>query len=420
MLFLYRLGLLVYSGLMYLAALWHPKAKLWVGGRKGLIQKVAEKLNTAEQRAWFHFASLGEFEQGRPVMEALKKERPELKLVVTFFSPSGYEIRKNYALVEAVFYLPLDTPQHAADFIRLVNPQMAIFTKYEYWYFFFRELHRKRIPLYLISGIFRPKQVFFKWYGGLYRRMLGFVSHFFVQNTESQDLLAQLGFDQVSVSGDTRFDRVAELAHHPRVLPELKAFCGSSPVFIAGSTWPADEALLCELLKKYPDWKLIIAPHEVDEAHIQELMKRFPKGQAIRYTELESQNLKVKNRTTHNLQPAILIVDTIGMLSSLYAYGDVAYIGGGFGKGIHNTLEAAAYGLPVIFGPNYEKFQEAKDLIEESAGFSVANVQELERVFGSLQDEAKRKAAGKAAGAYVQNQVGATAVILKHILSYRA
>lgn len=407
MLFLYRIGLVVFGLLMQLAALWHPKAKRWVAGRKNLLERMAAEIQPSTQHIWFHFASLGEFEQGRPVMEALKKERPETKLIITFFSPSGYEIRKNYELAEHVFYLPLDTPQHAAEFIRIVRPQLAVFTKYEYWYFCFRALSRQQIPLYIVSGIFRKDQVFFTWYGGLHRRMLGFVKHFFVQNQESVDLLSSLGFRNTTLSGDTRFDRVYELAKHSQDLPEIKSFCGESPVLIAGSTWPEDEALLVELLQKYPDWKLIIAPHEVDEAHIQAILQRFPKGQAVRYSDL----------TAHNQKPTTLIIDTIGLLSSLYAYGDVAYIGGGFGKGIHNTLEAAAYDIPVIFGPNYQKFQEAKDLIALNAGFTVADEEELLAIMRELQDKRTRTESGKAAGQYVKSKAGATQVIVKHLLN---
>jgi 3-deoxy-D-manno-octulosonic-acid transferase len=418
MLFLYRIGLVLFGLLMQLAALWHPKAKRWVAGRKNLLERMATEIKPSKQHIWFHFASLGEFEQGRPVMEALKKERPETKLIITFFSPSGYEIRKNYELAEHVFYLPLDTPQHAAEFIRIVRPQLAVFTKYEYWYFYFRALSRQQIPLYIVSGIFRKDQVFFTWYGGLHRRMLNFVKHFFVQNQESIDLLSSLGFNNATLSGDTRFDRVYELAKHPKDLPEINSFCGESPVFIAGSTWPEDEALLAELLQHYPDWKLIIAPHEVDEAHIHSILQRFPEGQAIRYSELKSEYLKDKNEfSILNTQYSILVIDTIGLLSSLYAYGDLAYIGGGFGKGIHNTLEAAAYGIPVIFGPNYQKFQEAKDLIKLNAGFTVTTQDELLKIMRELQDKLTRTEAGKAAGHYVESKAGATQVISKHLLN---
>lgn len=407
MLFLYRLGIAVFSLLMRIAAFWHPKARLWVQGRQHLLDRIARETQGWDSSAWFHFASLGEFEQGRPVMEALRKARPELKIVVTFFSPSGYEIRKDYAGADRVFYLPMDSPENAATFIRLIKPEMAVFTKYEYWFFYFRELYRQEIPLYMISSIFRPDQVFFKWYGSLHRQMLTYVKHFFVQNEESKNLLSHLGFQNTSLAGDTRFDRVAALSQHPKKIQEVADFCEDSKVLVAGSTWPEDEVLLANLLVKLPDWKLIIAPHEVDEAHIQEILKRFPEGQAIRFSKLKTPNSK----------PQTLVIDTIGLLSSLYAYGDIAYIGGGFGKGIHNTLEAATYGIPIIFGPNYQKFQEAKYLISEGAGFCIANAQELAAVFHTLQDAGQRKSAGKAAGHYVQSRVGATEIILKQLLS---
>ncbi len=412
MLFLYRLGIAVFSLLMRIAAFWHPKAKLWVQGRQHLLGRIARETQGWDSSAWFHFASLGEFEQGRPVMEALKKARPELKIVVTFFSPSGYEIRKNYTGADRVFYLPTDTPQIAATFIRLINPEMAIFTKYEYWFFYFRQLHRQGIPLYMISSIFRPDQVFFKWYGSLHRQMLGFVQQFFVQNEESKALLAQLGQQNVTVAGDTRFDRVAELAVNHRDLPEVAAFAGKSKVLVAGSTWPEDELLLATLLEQQPDWKMIIAPHEVDEAHIQELHKRFPEGHAIRYSELQTPN---SEPTSQKREHRTLIIDTIGLLSSLYAYGDIAYIGGGFGKGIHNTLEAAAYGIPVIFGPNYEKFQEAKDLISEGAGFEISNAEDLAFTFQKLAIANNCKKAGTIARQYVQSRTGATELILQEL-----
>lgn len=406
MLFLYRLGIAVFSLLMRIAAFWHPKAKLWVQGRQHLLDRIARETQGWDSSAWFHFASLGEFEQGRPVMEALKKNRPELKILVTFFSPSGYEIRKDYSGADKVFYLPIDTPRNAATFIRLIKPEMAVFTKYEYWFFYFRELYRQEIPLYMISSIFRPDQVFFKWYGSLHRQMLTYVKHFFVQNKESKNLLSHLGFQNTSLAGDTRFDRVAALSQHPKKIKEVAEFCEDSKVLVAGSTWPEDEARLAELLLQHPNWKLILAPHEVDEAHIQAILQRFPEGQAIRFSKLETQNSK----------PQTLVIDTIGLLSSLYAYGDIAYIGGGFGKGIHNTLEAATYGIPIIFGPNYQKFQEAKDLISEGAGFSIANAEELTDTFQQLTDASYRKKAGNKAKHYVQSRVGATEIILKQLL----
>lgn len=406
MLLLYRCGLSIFYILMKLASIWHHKAKLWVNGREDWAQKLAKQLGAIDSTVWFHFASLGEFEQGRPVMEALKKAAPDTQLVISFFSPSGYEIRKNYPLAKAVCYLPLDSPKNAQKFIELIKPKYAVFTKYEYWFYFFRTLHEQHIPLYLVSGIFRENQVFFKWYGGFYRQMLGFIRYFFVQNEESKTLLNSLGITQVAVSGDTRFDRVTENAQHKKELKEIKDFCGKAKVLIAGSTWPADEELLISIIERYPSWKFIIAPHEISEANLQRLEKQLV-GKTMRYSSLTGK---------HSTLPEVLIIDNIGLLSSLYAYGDVAYIGGGFGKGIHNTLEAAAFGLPIIFGPKYQKFQEAKDLIQIQAGFSISNKAELNDCFDRLQADTKHSAGAKAK-AYVAAHTGATDQLLKKILS---
>ena len=406
MLLLYRFSLSIFYILMRFASLWHPKAKLWVNGRQHWEEELRKKVGKIESSIWFHFASLGEFEQGRPVLEALKKAEPETNIIISFFSPSGYEIRKNYPLAKAVCYLPLDSPRNAQKFIELIKPKYAVFTKYEYWFYYFKTLQQQHIPLYLISGIFRHNQVFFKWYGVFYRQMLGFISYFFVQNKESKTLLKSLGITQVVVSGDTRFDRVAEHAKNKKELKEIEAFCGSSKVLVAGSTWSADEELLKSIIESYTDWKCIIAPHEISEANLQHLEKQLA-GKTIRYS-----NLKAHKSTL----PQVLIMDNIGLLSSLYAYGTIAYIGGGFGKGIHNTLEAAAFGLPVIFGPRYEKFQEAKDLIEAKAGFSISNQAELNSCYKLLQADTENTA-GTKEKAYVDSHTGATAQILKKILA---
>jgi 3-deoxy-D-manno-octulosonic-acid transferase len=406
MLLLYRFSLSIFYILMRFVSLWHPKAKLWVNGRQHWEEELRKKVGKIESSVWFHFASLGEFEQGRPVLEALKKAEPETNIIISFFSPSGYEIRKNYPLAKAVCYLPLDSPRNAQKFIELIKPKYAVFTKYEYWFYYFKTLHLQHIPLYLISGIFRHNQVFFKWYGGFYRQMLGFISYFFVQNQQSKTLLNSLGITQVAVSGDTRFDRVAENAKNKTELKDIEAFCGSSKVLVAGSTWSADEELLNTIIENYPDWKFIIAPHEIAEANIQRLEEQLL-DKTIRYS-----NLKVHKSTP----PQVLIIDNIGLLSSLYAYGTIAYIGGGFGKSIHNTLEAAAFGLPVIFGPRYQKFQEAKDLVELKAGFSISKQTELDSCFKLLQADTKNSAGAKAK-AYVDSHTGASTQILKKILA---
>jgi 3-deoxy-D-manno-octulosonic-acid transferase len=402
MLWLYNIGILLYRFVLSFASIFNNKAKLFRKGRKNIFLTINKQIDSSKKHIWFHFASLGEFEQGRPVLEALKNIYPEKGIVVTFFSPSGYEIRKNYALAEGVFYLPLDTKDNAAEFIRLINPEIAVFTKYEFWHHYFKTLHKQRIPLLLISGIFRPNQVFFKWYGSFYRRILSYVSHFFVQNEESVQLLKSINLENVSLSGDTRFDRVAENAETPKDLPLIARFCRGSKVFIAGSTWLPDEKVLTSSIIDTTDWKFIIAPHEIDENHISQLMALLPG--ALRYSEAVSGTIPDNTR--------VLVIDNIGMLSSIYRYADLAYIGGGFGVGIHNTLEAAAFGIPLIFGPKYQKFQEAKDLIDLGAAISIQNENELSAAFEKLQKDQK---AGLKASKYVSDKKGSTAQIVKFI-----
>ncbi|RWU05738.1 3-deoxy-D-manno-octulosonic acid transferase [Pedobacter chitinilyticus] len=402
MYWLYNISMLIYGLLVRLASLFNAKAKLFIEGRKGIFKHISAKFNGNERPIWFHFASLGEFEQGRPVLESIKASKPSEKIIVTFFSPSGYEIRKNYALADGIFYLPLDTISNAHKFVSLVNPKMAIFTKYEFWPNYFNALANQNIPLYIISGIFRSNQIFFKGYGGFYRNVLKCVRHFFVQNKESAALLNNIDIDNVDISGDTRFDRVYENAKTPKKLPIIENFCGEAPVLIAGSTWPEDEKLLVDLATKNPDWKLVIAPHEIHEGHISTITDLFPNG-------LRFSNLDVNASSEINSQ--VLIIDNIGMLSSLYQYGQIAYIGGGFGVGIHNTLEAAAFGLPVIFGPNYHKFQEAKDLIEIGAAKNINNAEELTAAF----EHYIAHESGTLAKKYVANKKGATEMIMKKI-----
>ena len=403
MLLIYNIGIGLYFCAIYVASFFNKKAKLWLTGRNNVIYKKFEK------SLWFHFASLGEFEQGRPLLEQARKNQPEIKIVVTFFSPSGYEIRKNTPLADAVYYLPLDTAANARKFIEAIKPSAAIFTKYEYWYHYFNELHQKEIPLYVISGIFRPDQVFFKWYGGLHRKMLGFVTYFFVQDTSSKELLQTLGIINVEVSGDTRFDRVWANAQHPTELPVINQFKNNHKLFIAGSTWPDDEALVATLVKDYADWKFIFAPHEIDEDKIEKLTGLLPLNSVIRYSQIETNQISLNNYQT-------LIIDNIGMLSSLYQYADVAFIGGGFGVGIHNTLEAAAFGLPVIFGPNYDKFKEAKDLISIKGGYSINNEPELKATVAYITEDIQRyNETCQIVRDYVKQNTGATKTIADHI-----
>ncbi|NCD68179.1 3-deoxy-D-manno-octulosonic acid transferase [Mucilaginibacter agri] len=403
MLLLYNIGIRLYFLAVYAASFFNAKAKLWIIGRK------RQQIKTTDGCIWFHFASLGEFEQGRPVLEALKDKKPETSIVITFFSPSGYEIRKNTPLADAVYYLPLDTAANARHFINTIKPAAAIFTKYEYWYHFFNELHTQQVPLYIVSGIFRPGQIFFKWYGTLHRSMLKMVTHFFVQDEASVDLLKTVGVNTATVSGDTRFDRVWTNANNPKSLPLIAEFKNNQKVFIAGSTWPQDEELLTGLISRYPDWKWIFAPHEIGEERIVKLMDLLPSESTARFSQISDLKSQISNLN-------ILVIDNIGMLSSLYQYAEVAYIGGGFGRGIHNTLEAAAFGLPVIFGPNYSVFKEARDIVHLKAGISIDNAEQLANAADLLiTDTEYRDFASSKIKAYVQQNVGATAKIVEAI-----
>ncbi|AIM35562.1 3-deoxy-D-manno-octulosonic acid transferase [Sphingobacterium sp. ML3W] len=406
---LYSLGIYLYGLLLRLVAPFHSKAKLWVDGRRDWYAYMSQTVETGQKHIWFHFASLGEFEQGRAVLESIKKDFPTKKIVITFYSPSGYEVRKNTNLADYVFYLPDDTAKNAKLFIDLINPDFVVFTKYEYWYHYFSELQNRQIPLLMISAIFRPDQIFFQSYGGFFRKILSAVTYFFMQNEESVHLLKEHGFRNVGLTGDTRFDRVVELPKQLRRITEVVQFVGESPVLVAGSTWLEDEQILKEIMLIFPKWKLILAPHEIHDAHIKSILELFPDAlQFSNYPSYADQKI---------IDSQVLIIDNIGMLSSLYGYGKIAYIGGGFGVGIHNTLEAATYGVPVIFGPKYHKFQEAKDLIEQGAGFSIHNREELIKVFTCLQDNVKREYAGKQAKQYVQQHAGATAIIMKYLYS---
>ncbi len=403
MLLLYNIGIRLYFLAVYAASFFNAKAKLWIKGRNNQL------IAATESCIWFHFASLGEFEQGRPVLEALKAKDPDSKIVISFFSPSGYEIRKNTPLADAVYYLPLDTAGNARHFINTIKPKAAIFTKYEYWYHYFNQLHRQQIPLYIISGIFRPGQLFFKWYGGLHRNILQMVTHFFVQDQTSVDLLKTVNITTATLSGDTRFDRVWANANAAKELPVIAGFKNNQKVFIAGSTWPQDEQLLSTIISRHPDWKWIFAPHEINEERIIKLLDVLP-------TEGTARLSRVSYLTSHISHLNILIIDNIGMLSSLYQYGEVAYIGGGFGRGIHNILEAAAFGLPVIFGPNYQPFKEARDIVELKAGISISNAEQLTEAADLLMNDVEyRDFASKKVKNYVQQNIGATERILKAI-----
>ena len=393
---IYNIFISIYGIGVFVFSLFNQKAKKLRIGQAGALSLLKRTIDPNARYIWFHAASLGEFEQGRPVMEQLKNDNPETKILLTFFSPSGYEIRKNFAGADVISYLPLDTKASAQKFVKLLNPSKAIFIKYEFWPNYILELQKANVPVYSISAIFRPSQVFFNWYGGWYRNLLKSFAHIFVQDKNSLKLLVDNGFTNVSVAGDTRFDRVADLAQQAKTISLIESFVqNSNKVIVAGSTWPKDEELLVRYLKLHPDMKLILVPHEIHQAHILGISKLLD-GKFVRYTDLNEQNAMTTN---------CIVVDTIGLLSSIYRYANVAYIGGGFGVGIHNTLEAAVWNVPVVFGPNYQKFREARELIAIGGAFSIQHYELLEAQFDSL---LKDKKAGKTAGNYVKNNTGAT------------
>lgn len=401
--FLYNIGIYLYQLAIFVASFFNAKAKKLRIGQAEAFAVLKQKIEPNTRYVWFHAASLGEFEQGRPVIEQLKKEKPDTKILLTFFSPSGYEIRKNYALADIVSYLPLDTASAAKKFVEMLNPSKAIFIKYEFWPNYLQALKAAGITVYSISAIFRPGQIFFRWYGQWYKKLLQGIDHIFVQDKASLDLLKTHGVDKVSIAGDTRFDRVADLAAQAKTIPLVEAFVkDTEKVIVAGSSWPKDEELLVRYLKLHPDVKMILVPHEIHAAHIMGISKLL-NGNFVAYTEATEQNVQTAN---------CLVVDTIGLLSSIYRYGHVAYVGGGFGVGIHNTLEAAVWNVPVVFGPMYEKFREARDLIAIGGAFSIPDYETLEAKLDSL---LKDKKAGKVAGEYVKQNTGATKLILKEI-----
>ncbi|MEE4197976.1 MAG: glycosyltransferase N-terminal domain-containing protein [Bacteroidales bacterium] len=406
---LYYLGIQIYFGLIFMAAPFNQKARLWIRGRKKLLKKIKSRIHPDDKTAWFHCASLGEFEQGRPLIEAFKEKYPDFKILLTFYSPSGFEIRKNYQHAEYIFYLPLDTPRNAKKFLDQVNPKIIFFIKYEFWYFFLKEIAQRQIPLYLVSGIFRKEQRFFKSFNKKSRKMLGFFTHLFVQNNASKELLYSIGINNVTITGDTRFDRVYTIAKQAKELPLIERFKENSKVFIAGSTWKPDEEIIGNYYHKHPEkFKLIVAPHEVASQNVERIIKLFAsQNNVIKYSEASIQNIH---------QAEVLIIDCIGLLSSLYQYGEIAYIGGGFGKGIHNILEAATFGMPVIFGPNHEKFQEAIDLIRLGGAVPVQNENDFEQVTNRIIDDKKLlKEKAEIASGYVKQKTGATQKILSSI-----
>ena len=399
--YLYLLGVAIYSRFN------EKVRKMWHGEREA-FRILKEKVDPEAQYVWFHAASLGEFEQGRPLMEQLRKDHPEYKILLTFFSPSGYEVRKNYEGADIITYLPLDTITNARRFLRLVRPVKAFFIKYEFWYNYLHILKHRNVPVYSVSSIFRPDQVFFKWYGRQYGRVLNCFTHFFVQNGISKELLAKIGIDCVTIVGDTRFDRVLQIKEAAKQLPIVKAFKQDAKVFVAGSSWQPDEEIFIKYFNEHRDWKLIIAPHVIGEDHLKQIEKLLEGRKVIRYSGLSGDSGDLG-------EAEVLIIDCFGLLSSIYHYGDVAYVGGGFGVGIHNLLEAAVWDVPVFFGPNNERFQEAQAL-KQSGGFEITNYNDFERLMNRfITDEAYLKAQGQLAGQYVKGKAGATWLILSSV-----
>ena len=407
---LYNLGILFYGFLIRVAALFNEKAKLFIAGRKNWKKKLGSAVDKNASYIWVHCASLGEFEQGRPVLEEIKKQFPKYKIVLTFFSPSGYEIRKNYKGADIVTYLPMDTKNNAQEFIRLVNPEKVFFVKYEFWYNYIAELKRQQIPLYIISAIFRENQQFFKstpW-GKWYRKMLHSFEHIFIQNETSAQLLRQVDINNYIISGDTRFDRVAEIARGAKKFEIVEKFRGNNVTLIAGSTWKPDEELLAAFINNSSDVKFIIAPHEVTPANINRIQELLKKP-AICFSKADISDIDSYD---------VLIIDSIGILSSLYQYGNIAYIGGGFGVGIHNILEAATFKLPVLFGPNYLKFKEAVDLVNEKGAFPINNFTELKATLNKLiNDKTSLQNASEICKNYIEKNVGSTKLIMNKVFN---
>ena len=406
---LYRLAIGVYATGIRVFSSFNPKAALFVAGRKGLLPFITNALsNEKRERIWMHCASLGEFEQGRPVLEAIRTKYPQYAIVLTFFSPSGYEVRRQYDGADYVFYLPVDTLTNAYSFLNAVNPKLCLFVKYELWYFYLSGLAQRNIPVFLVSAVFDKQQVFFKWYGSLHRKMLHWFSHIFVQDVKSLELLQSINISNVSVSGDTRFDRVVMAAAENMELNIAKLFCKGFDIIVAGSTWEDDERFLKEALVQLPsNWKMILVPHNVDTKHISKITQQYA-GDIVKWSEW-------KGDTTER----VLLVDTVGMLAHLYKYGRVAYIGGGFGKAcVHNVLEAAVYGVPCLFGPVFHQFIEAVELVDCGGAVVVNKAYDIATAINSINNKEKWSRFSIAAHDYVYNKQGAAANVLNHIEQY--
>jgi len=403
---IYSAIIVFYSFVAGAASLFGGKARKWVRGRQGWRRRLRTFSKDGKRVVWMHCASLGEFEQGRPVIEKIRREQPEWKVVLTFFSPSGYEVRKDYQGADVIMYLPSDIPVNVRHFLDRTEPDLVLIVKYEFWYNYLSELKRRNIPTYLVSGIFRPTQYFFKWYGQLAREMFSVFTHIFVQDEQSGRLLKGIGFERYSVTGDTRFDRVSQIVAAAKDLQKIEEFRGSERLFVAGSSWEADEDIIIRYINEHPDaMRWIIAPHEIDEAHLQRIEKRIIPG-SVRYSSFDGR----ENGTR------VMLIDNIGMLSSVYRYAAIAAVGGGFGKGIHNILEPACWGIPVLFGPNHSKFREAADLTERGGALTFDSFETFSGAVNKyLADNAALTAAGAASASYIAENKGATDSVYEEI-----
>jgi 3-deoxy-D-manno-octulosonic-acid transferase len=407
----YYIFVAIYTSSVRIASYFNPKARKWIDGRKNLLSKIKESGISDDQIIWVHCASLGEFEQGRPIIEKLKINYPDHKILITFFSPSGYEVRKNYEHADYIFYLPSDTKRNARKFIKYVRPKLVIFIKYEFWFNYIHELYKQKIPLIFASVIFRRSQHFFKPWGGWAVKQLVKITYLFVQNDESIELLDKIGIYHAEVSGDTRFDRVAELPEYNVHFPVINNFKGNSKLLIGGSTWPRCEDILFDALNdSKEEFKLVIAPHEISKEHISNILKKFTFFNPILYSRASD---------SETLNSKVLIIDSIGALSMIYRYADIAYVGGGFGVGIHNLLEVSTYGIPVIFGPNYHRFKEAIDLKDVGAGFSMETTNEFISIIDKLLSNSEFYSSSSAAAKkYIDVNVGATQVVINKVKEY--
>lgn len=430
---MYNIAIYIYLIGVAIGSLFNKKIKKMWRGEREAVDLLKEKVDPTAKYVWFHAASLGEFEQGRPLIEQLRATHPEYKILLTFFSPSGYEVRKNYEGADIVCYLPLDTISNARRFLRAVHPVMAFFIKYEFWFNYLHILRHRAVPVYSVSSIFRPGQVFFKWYGRNYAKVLHCITHFFVQNEVSLQLLKGIGIDEATVVGDTRFDRVLQIKEQAKKLPIVEAFkgingkgdackddlsedackdnlsengCKGCKVFVAGSSWQPDEDIFIRFFNDHPDWKLIIAPHVIGEDHLAYILDKL-QMKAVRYTQATEQSAA---------EARCLIIDCFGLLSTIYRYGEIAYVGGGFGVGIHNVPEAAVWGVPVLFGPNNKRFQEAQDLLACKGSFEVTDYDSFNTIISRLiSDDKFRHQCGEASANYVKSRSGATDIIMKSV-----